>query len=60
MIRKFYWGGSSLLIGLWLWSSLTGWEPLAPSKKRLPDEVRASAGGVRGFHFWHSGYHGGK
>jgi len=26
----------------------------------LPADVRNSPGGYRSFHFWHSGYHGGK
>lgn len=31
-----------------------------PAHDVLPATVRASPGGYRSFHFWHSGYHGGK
>jgi hypothetical protein len=32
----------------------------APARDEVPASVRASPGGYRSFHFWHSGYHGGK
>ena len=31
-----------------------------PQRDEIPGDVRASPGGYRSFHFWHSGYHGGK
>ena len=31
-----------------------------PERDEIPGDVRASPGGYRTFHFWHSGYHGGK
>ena len=31
-----------------------------PQKAEIPSTVRSSPGGYRSFHFWHSGYHGGK
>ena len=31
-----------------------------PERDEVPASVRASPGGYRSFHFWHSGYHGGK
>ena len=31
-----------------------------PERDEIPASVRASPGGYRSFHFWHSGYHGGK
>jgi hypothetical protein len=40
--------------------AVTGWEPTAVERDQLPGDVRASPGGYRAFHFWHSGYHGGK
>jgi hypothetical protein len=35
-------------------------EPGAPQRDEIPASVRSSPGGYRSFHFWHSGYHGGK
>jgi hypothetical protein len=31
-----------------------------PEHDVIPPSVRTSPGGYRSFHFWHSGYHGGK
>jgi hypothetical protein len=31
-----------------------------PQRDEIPASVRASPGGYRSYHFWHSGYHGGK
>lgn len=38
----------------------TGWQPAQPQRDEIPASVRSSPGGYRSFHFWHSGYHGGK
>jgi hypothetical protein len=35
-------------------------EPGTPERDEVPVSVRSSPGGYRSFHFWHSGYHGGK
>jgi len=32
----------------------------ATERAEIPPSVRASPGGYRSFHFWHSGYSGGK
>lgn len=32
----------------------------APKRDEVPASVRSSPGGYRSYHFWHSGYHGGK
>ena len=32
----------------------------APERDEIPASVRASPGGYRSYHFWHTGYHGGK
>ena len=29
-------------------------------REPIPTSVRSSPGGYRSYHFWHSGYHGGK
>jgi hypothetical protein len=31
-----------------------------PERAQIPSSVRSSPGGYRSYHFWHSGYHGGK
>jgi hypothetical protein len=38
----------------------TEYEPGSPERDEIPASVRSSPGGYRSFHFWHSGYHGGK
>ena len=38
----------------------TDYEPGSPERDEIPASVRSSPGGYRSFHFWHSGYHGGK
>ena len=39
---------------------ITGFQPDQPERDEVPASVRASPGGYRTYHFWHSGYHGGK
>ena len=36
------------------------YEPGSAARDEIPASVRSSPGGYRSFHFWHSGYHGGK
>ena len=40
--------------------AFTGMEFGDPERDQVPPDVRQSPGGYRSFHFWHSGYHGGK
>jgi len=40
--------------------AFTGKEFGDPERQRVPADVRQSPGGYRSFHFWHSGYRGGK
>ena len=48
-------------IGLWLFAGATGWAAGSTSEHdSIPAGVRSSPGGYRAFHFWHSGYQGGK
>lgn len=49
-----------LIIGGYTATAMTGWEPAQPKRDEVPASVRNSPGGYRTFHFWHSGYHGGK
>lgn len=48
------------IVGGYLWAATTGWEPAGSSRATMPQSVRSSPGGYRSFHFWHSGYRGGK
>jgi hypothetical protein len=41
-------------------SAFNGWEIGTPKREVLPADARRSPGGYRSFHFWHSGYQGGK
>jgi hypothetical protein len=50
-------GGLLLLYAVAAWN---GWEISASPRQFVPADVRNSPGGYRSFHFWHSGYHGGK
>lgn len=49
-----------LTIGGYSAMAFTGYEPGSPERDEIPASVRSSPGGYRSFHFWHSGYHGGK
>lgn len=48
------------VVGVYTGVMLTGYEPGTPERDAVPASVRSSPGGYRTFHFWHSGYHGGK
>jgi hypothetical protein len=45
---------------LYVAASWMGWEVTTSPRQQLPPDVRNSPGGYRSFHFWHSGFHGGK
>ena len=49
-----------IVAGGYLAAQLRGWEFTATHRQPVPVSVRNSPGGYRSFHFWHSGYHGGK
>lgn len=51
--------GTGLLL-LYAAAAWSGWELTTARRQVLPADVRNSPGGYRAFHFWHSGYHGGK
>jgi hypothetical protein len=50
----------TLIVGSYSAMAFTGYEPGSPERDEVPASVRASPGGYRTYHFWHSGYHGGK
>ncbi|HZI17596.1 MAG TPA: hypothetical protein VEY09_03285 [Pyrinomonadaceae bacterium] len=60
MLSKLYllFGGGLLL--LYVAAAVLGWELSTQPRQQLPPDVRNSPGGYRSFHFWHSGYRGGK
>ncbi len=41
-------------------AGLFGWELQSEGRRQIPTSVRQSPGGYRSFHFWHTGFHGGK
>jgi hypothetical protein len=54
-----------LVIGIFIMAlyaivTLGGVEFGDPQRQMIPADVRQSPGGYRSFHFWHSGYRGGK
>jgi hypothetical protein len=51
--------GAAVLVG-YAAIAYTDYEPGSPAREAIPASVRSSPGGYRSFHFWHSGYHGGK
>lgn len=50
----------ALVTGGYAAIAYTDYEPGSPAREEVPASVRSSPGGYRSFHFWHSGYHGGK
>ena len=45
---------------LFAWGSVSGARLLTPGRQRIDPSVRSSPGGYRSYHFWHSGFSGGK
>jgi hypothetical protein len=60
MLRKVYIVLGSCLLLLYAAAAARGWEFGGDPQQKLPPDVRHSPGGYRSFHFWHSGYRGGK
>jgi hypothetical protein len=55
-----------MVVGMLSGSTMTGWRWVtAPAREKLTPgdhthSVRSSPGGYRSYHFWHSGFSGGK
>lgn len=49
-----------VLLVLYAMAGLRGWELGPDERSEIPPSVRQSPGGYRSFHFWHSGFQGGK
>lgn len=60
MLSKIYLGVAMMLLLGYSFVALTGMEFGDPQREIIPQDVRNSPGGYRSFHFWHSGYRGGK
>lgn len=50
----------TIVVGTYTATAFTGYEPASPKRDEIPASIRSAPGGYRTFHFWHSGYHGGK
>ena len=51
---------SAAVLGVFVLAGVLGWELRQGSSERGPGSARQSPGGYRSYHFWHTGYHGGK
>jgi hypothetical protein len=60
MLSKLYLVLGGGLLMLYATAAWAGWELSLAPRQQLPPDVRNSPGGYRSFHFWHSGYRGGK
>lgn len=60
MLSRLYLIVGAGILALYLAAAWNGWELGNPQRQVLPADVRRSPGGYRSFHFWHSGYRGGK
>jgi hypothetical protein len=60
MLSKLYLVFGAFVLLIYVALSLAGWELSSAPRQTLPPDVRNSPGGYRSFHFWHSGFHGGK
>lgn len=47
-------------LGAFVFGSVSGWRLYTPPHQRIDPSVRSSPGGYRSYHFWHSGFSGGK
>ena len=57
---KFHALAGAGILGLYLWTALSGWEPARAQRGFIPSSVRSSPGGFRSYHYVHSGFRGGK
>jgi len=50
----------AIALVLYLAASVRGWSLEEEQRATVPASVRHAPGGYRAYHFWHSGYQGGK
>jgi hypothetical protein len=60
MLSKIYLVFGGLVVLTYGLAGFDGWEYSSSKRQVLAPDVRNSPGGYRSFHFWHSGFHGGK
>jgi hypothetical protein len=60
MLNKAYQSLGGILLIFYGVASFAGWDFGGEPRQTLSPSVRDSPGGYRSFHFWHSGYQGGK
>jgi len=49
-----------LVVGGFAVASFSGWRLSTAPKAHISPSVRSSPGGYRSYHFWHTGFSGGK
>jgi hypothetical protein len=60
MLNKAYLAIGGVIIACYALAEFSGWEFGNTQRQVVPGDVRHSPGGYRSFHFWHSGFRGGK
>jgi hypothetical protein len=60
LLTRIYTVAGGGVIVLYLGAGLLGWDFRSTERETVPASVRTAPGGYRTFHFWHTGYHGGK
>jgi len=60
VFNKAYLTTGLAVIAFYAVAAFNGWEFGTPPQEQVPADVRSSPGGYRSFHFWHSGFRGGK
>jgi hypothetical protein len=57
---RFYKAVVVVSVGVYAWAGVTGYRWGDNEREKIDPSVRSSPGGYRSFHFWHTGFHGGK
>lgn len=60
MFKNLYIGNALMVFVLYAMAAVNGCSACSPPRQTIPADVRHASGGYRSFHFWHSGYQGGK
>jgi hypothetical protein len=60
MLARVYKASVVAAIALYAVAGFKGWRVSPGERDRVDPTVRSSPGGYRSFHFWHSGFSGGK
>ena len=48
------------VVAIYALAGFAGWRSSRSEREKIDASVRSSPGGYRSFHFWHSGFQGGK